>query len=380
MSVAVDAEITRLNAVRNWSAERRGAHLQIVFILKSARLVVVVERAELERVTFDERVLAVEVGDVDPLIAPSDILEIDLVQLAISVFLQHVEIDGVVLIPVRLEIAEQSRAEIRVAENEAAEIAGEFLDAHAHRGRIEERRTPSLAPFAAQKRERLGRVSQPPFDEGLLDGVESVETRFALVRVRTDDAVFARPQEIDVGDAGDLEPPIDRFERGVAFEHVEREDEVFIGELLPPAAEKLGTVRWVGAYARQGGELAEVEEGLAREIEVHENVVADDRVIAFQDVLVIRVEDAALAEARVFRNADAPAVLDDDEISVFFRAGFSVTVRAGRAERLVLWKLKLRPVALLLFRFLRRLSGQSLGELLWQTPQILGHLLGHLPC
>jgi hypothetical protein len=63
---------------------------------------------------------------------------------------------------------------------------------------------------------------------------------------------------------------------------------------------------------------------------------------------MIRVDDAALAEARVFRNADAPAVLDDDEISVFFRAGFSVTVSAGRAERLVIWKSKLRPVAMIL--------------------------------
>ena len=97
------------------------------------------------------------------------------------------------------------------------------------------------------------------------------------------------------------------------------------------AAEKLEGARKVGAYARRSRELAEVEKALAREIEVHENVVADDRVIAFQDVLVIRVEDAALAEARVFRNAGAPAVLDDDEIGVFFRAGFPVTVRARRA-------------------------------------------------
>src|SRR5262245_66206251 len=132
--------------------------------------------------------------------APSDILEIDLVQLAIGVFLQHVEIDRVVLIPVRLEIADHSPAEVRVAENEAAKIAGEFLDAHAHRCRIEERRTPALALFAAQEWEHPGRVAQPPFDEGLLDGVETVETRFALARVRTDDAVFARPQEIDVGE------------------------------------------------------------------------------------------------------------------------------------------------------------------------------------
>src|SRR5262245_36399495 len=100
MPVAVDAEITRLNAVRNGSAERRGAHLHFVLVLKYASLVVVVERAELQRVTFDERVLAVEVGDVNPLVAKSDFGEIDLVKFAVGIFLQQVEKDQVVLIPV----------------------------------------------------------------------------------------------------------------------------------------------------------------------------------------------------------------------------------------------------------------------------------------
>src|SRR5262249_10364900 len=99
----------------------------------------------------------------------------------------------------------------------------------------------------------------------------------------------------------------------------------------PPAAEKLGTAGTSGADVLRNRDPLDVGETLARESKVHENVVADDRVIAFQDVLVIRVEDAALAETRIFGNAGAPAVLDDDEIGVFFRAGFPVVVRAGRA-------------------------------------------------
>ena len=62
---------------------------------------------------------------------------------------------------------------------------------------------------------------------------------------------------------------------------------------------------------------------------------------------MIWVEDVALAEARVFRNAGAPSVLDDDEISVF-GTGLSVAVRSGRAERFVLGKPKLRSGAWLL--------------------------------
>src|SRR5262249_178654 len=160
----------------------------------------------------------------------------------------------------------------------------------------------------------------------LFDGVEPVEARFAFARILIDDAVLARPQEIDVGEAGDLEAPVYRFERGVAFEHVERKDEVLVDGIQPPAAETFATAGFVGADVLRNREPLDVGEALAREIEVQENVVADDRVIAFQDVLVIWVEDAALAESRVFRNAGAPAVLDDDEIGVFFRAGFPVAV------------------------------------------------------
>src|SRR5262249_19208920 len=257
----------------------------------------------------------------------------------------------------RRDIAEHPRAEVRVAEDEAAEIAGECLDANAHRGCIEERRTPALAAFAAQEREHPGRVAEPPFEERVLDGAEIVHARFSRARVHTDNAVFLRLQVIDVGDAFDLEPPVYRLERGVAFEHVHRDDGVLTERLLPPAAEKFQTAWTSGAHSLGGGKLAEVEEAFARDSEVHENVVADDRVIAFQDVLVKRVEDAALAEARVFRNAFAPTVLDNNEVGVF-RSRPLIAVRAGRAERFVLGKPNLRPVVWILTGLL--------GLLLWR--------------
>src|SRR5262245_52948237 len=146
-------------------ADARRAHAQSVIVLKGGRLVGVVERAELERVTLDEGVLAKDVGDIHLLVTHLDFSEIDRIQRAVGVFLDHVEHRHVVLIPVRLEIAEHPHAEVRVVENEAAKIAGELLNAHAHRRSIEEWRAPALATFAAQEWYQFGRIAQTPFEE-----------------------------------------------------------------------------------------------------------------------------------------------------------------------------------------------------------------------
>ena len=62
-----------------------------------------------------------------------------MVEAAVGVLLQHVEVRQVVLEDVVVKVAEEARAGLFVAEDEAAEIAGEALDAHAERGEIEVR-------------------------------------------------------------------------------------------------------------------------------------------------------------------------------------------------------------------------------------------------
>src|SRR5262249_28003370 len=331
------------------------AYAQSVIVLKGARLVGVVEPAELERVALDEGILAKEVRDVDLLVAHIDLGELDRVQLAVGVFLEHVEHRQVVLIPVRPDVAEHPRAEVRVAEDKASKIAGEFLDAHAHRGRIEERRTTALAPFAAQERYQFRRIAQTPFEEHSLDGVESVDARLAFAHILIDDAVFARPQIIDVRNEGCFEPPVNRFERSVAFEHVEGHDEILVDEILPAATEKFKAAGKLAADVLRHRQPAEVEEALAGERQVHENVVADDRVTAFQTCLAIGVEDAALGEARVFRDAYAPPIFNYHETGVF-RAGLLAPRPTRRAQRLIIRQSKPRPVARVWARALRRLS------------------------
>src|SRR5262245_20801785 len=317
-------------------ADARRGHSQSVIVLESCRLVGVVERAELERVALDEGVLAKDVGDIHLLVAHLNFGEIDRIQRAVGVFLEHVEIRQVVLIPVRLEIAEHPHAEVRVVENEAAKIAGEFLNAHAHRGSIEEWRAPAFAVFAAQEWNQFGGIAQTPLEKHLLDGVESVYTRFAFARISIDDAVFTRPQIIDVRDEGHFEPPVDRFERGVALEHVEGHGEILIDEILPAETEKFKAAGTLAAQVLRDRKAADVEEALADERQVHENVIADERVIALQDVLAIGVEDVALAKARVFREADAPAVFNHHEIGVFGTGFALVARRAGGAQRFFL--------------------------------------------
>src|SRR5262249_49176809 len=212
-----------------------------------------------------------------------------------------------------------------------------------------------LAPFAAQERYQFGRIAQTPFEEHLRGGVVLLYTRFAFAQIRIDDAVFARPQIIDVRDEGGFEPPVNRVERSVAFEHVEGHDEILVDEILPTATEKFKAAGTLAAHVLRYRQSADVEEALAGERQVHENAIADDRVIAFQKVLAIGVEDAALAEARVFWEADAPTIFKHHEISVF-RAEFLVPRRTCRAQRLIIRQSRPRPLARVLARPLRRLS------------------------
>src|SRR5262249_38423728 len=268
---------------------------------------------------------------------------VDRVQLTVGLFFEHVEIGKVVLPPVRRDVAEHPHAKVRVAEDEAAEIAGELLNAHAHRARIEERGAPLLTPFAAQERQYFCRIAQTPFGKHLLDGVEAVQTRFAFAHINVDDAIFTRSQEIDVRDAGDLKPPVNRFERSVAFEEIEREDEVLVENLLAPTTEKFQAAGTIAADVLRHRQPAHVKRAFTRQREVHKNAVADDRVVTFQDVLAVWVEDVAFAETRVFRGADAPAVPDHTEIRVFTTGPALAACRPRRATRSVFRQPRPRP-------------------------------------
>src|SRR5436853_4207519 len=132
VTIARPAQISGLDAVRANAADQRRADEKIVLVEVTAWPVVVEMEAELCRIAMPVGVLPEEVGDEDGLIA-----EVRRVQLAVGVLLQHVEVGDVVLITIVSIITKQARAEIDVAEDEAAKIRDERLNADAHRGRME---------------------------------------------------------------------------------------------------------------------------------------------------------------------------------------------------------------------------------------------------
>src|SRR5262249_51784518 len=85
--------------------------------------VVIEQKAELGRVSLPYRVLSKEIGDVHILVP-----EVQRVQIAVRVLLQHVEIRRVELITVARVVAEQARSQIDGAKNKSAKVADEGLD------------------------------------------------------------------------------------------------------------------------------------------------------------------------------------------------------------------------------------------------------------
>src|SRR5205085_12171927 len=85
----------------------------------------------LRRVALPNKILLKNVRDKDLLIA-----RVEFIQIGIGVLLAHVEPDHVVLPEIVVVVAEDADAEIRVVENEAAEIAHEWLDAKARGNEI----------------------------------------------------------------------------------------------------------------------------------------------------------------------------------------------------------------------------------------------------
>src|SRR5262249_20817202 len=114
------------DAVQRDVADQGRTDEKIVLVKMARRMIVVEMEAEQRGVTVPVRVLSEDVGDVDALIA-----EVRRVQLAVGIFFELMKGDGVELIAIVRIIAEQAHAEIDIAEDEAAKIRDERLNAAA---------------------------------------------------------------------------------------------------------------------------------------------------------------------------------------------------------------------------------------------------------
>src|SRR4051812_27012906 len=89
-------------------------------------------RADLRRVAGFDEILNIEIRYQNFLIAT-----MRRIQQAVGVLLQHVEVRGIVLILVRLQISEHPHARLIIEENETAKVAVELLRPCAYGNEIE---------------------------------------------------------------------------------------------------------------------------------------------------------------------------------------------------------------------------------------------------
>jgi hypothetical protein len=179
MPVAVEADVTDLNAMRPCVADNGGADLKTVAVKLARGAVVVKQKADLRRVAFAQEILPENVADVDVLMA-----RVETVQAAVGVLLQLGKIGGVELILIVGEAAEETRAEVVVGVDEAAKIRDKRLNTGAHRDEVE-----------------VGvHVFEFHFGEGFFKGDVCVGAVRAPARVDVDDAALARVDVVGQAD------------------------------------------------------------------------------------------------------------------------------------------------------------------------------------
>ena len=136
--------------MRREDADRRGTHQDAVAVVLEARPVAHVVDAELLRVAVDEEVLP-DRGWRWP---PADRGARSRVEAGVGVLLQPVEDGQVVLVAIGRVVAEEADAEVRVGEDEAAEVAVERLRPGADGDEVVVRREVAQLPLVEELLQR----------------------------------------------------------------------------------------------------------------------------------------------------------------------------------------------------------------------------------
>ena len=99
---------------------------------------------------------------------------------------------------------------------------------------------------------------------------------------------------VEIADDGRLPSLRNRLEGGVALKEVERGDDVFVEEILIVFAEDGNRRRLDGAHARRRRQRARLGQRVADAGEVEEPILPEKRKVAFDEVLVVRIERGAV--------------------------------------------------------------------------------------
>src|SRR5690349_18235611 len=300
MAVAANAEITDLDRMRSDVANRRGPHEETVAIEFNAASIIVVMKAPGDRVALANEILAEDVRDVDVLMP-----RVETVEAAVRVLLQHRKIGAIELITIVIKRAKHARAEIVVGKNKTAEVGDKRLNTGTHGNEIVVRVEVSQFHFAKSFFKR--RVPVSPI--------------CATSHVDVDNAVLTRVEIIRHAEGRrELDGPIARLERRVAVKQLEAELQRLCCRKLFRTPKKLRALRIDSAHARRCRRTTLLNVRRTDSGEDHEQLVAFDRVIALEDVLIVRIPPAtalernvataraAIAVPIVFGKLDAPAI------------------------------------------------------------------------
>src|SRR5258708_10177103 len=207
VAVAGPSQIIGTNVVRMGRAihdrsDGRWTNEESVVVVVKAGVVAVVVETELGGVALGEKILYVQIGDVDLLSAL-----VECVQAAIGIFFEQVEPRDVISETVGAKVPKDADAGLFFGENKSPKVAGELLDSSTHRDEVIVR----------------AEVVNFGFDKGFLQSDVRVEAIRAFARVDVHDVAFAGLQEVEIDLRRDTDAKIHRTKTGVAAEEVERQ-------------------------------------------------------------------------------------------------------------------------------------------------------------
>ena len=341
--VAADPEIVNVErfgleaaALLAHGAHVLGADEEAVGVVLDARVIEVAVVAQLDRVTqetvaqFRQEVLHVDVANED-LLPPVGVA----VEPAVGVLLELVEPREVGLDPVREVVALQPHTEVVVGIKKPAEIAREVLDPGDEREEVVVR----------------AHVGEVILNETFLQPDVTVHAVRALARVNVDDVALERVEVVDLRDGRQADRPILGLERRVSLEDLDRGHEVLDEEELIGLAEKALAIGALRADSAGEGERPSLGQCVTLGLEQHEDVVAQDRIVALEDVLRVRIEQAAQGRVEARRaglvgrlarrsvvalplgKLDAPAILERKEPPLAIGGKAGVGARRSRLGR-----------------------------------------------
>src|SRR5262249_19654214 len=127
----------------------------------------------------------------------------------------------------------------------------------------------------------------------------TIATGGSGARIDIDYSSFARIEVVDIEDRSYLQLPVHWFETSVSVKEIERGNEILLQTNFVTTAEEVWIVRIERALSARRRQANERPNRVADPGQLEKDVLADDRVVALEHVLIVRIPPMTL-RVRVF--------------------------------------------------------------------------------